>query len=141
MREDLSPELQEKLGAVLRNSNYEIVPLLDTILLSKDFYSPASVGTQIKGPVLLAISTYRRLGLTQVPGVPDFTNARWQASRDDAALTRIIVEGRGAVMPPFRGTLSLEEAWAVGRYLRTFMPGTEVSRPEVGTPKVATPVP
>src|SRR2546425_1078468 len=63
VREDLSPELQEKLGAVLRNSNYEIVPLLDTILLSKDFYSPASVGTQIKGPVLLAISTYRRLGL------------------------------------------------------------------------------
>jgi len=75
VREDLSPELQEKLGAVLRNSNYEIVPLLDTILLSKDFYSPASVGTQIKGPVLLAISTYRRLGLTEVPGVPDFNSA------------------------------------------------------------------
>ncbi|PYS24231.1 MAG: DUF1800 domain-containing protein [Acidobacteria bacterium] len=75
VREDLSPELQEKLGAVLRNSNYEIVPLLDTIFLSKDFYSPASVGTQIKGPVLLAISTYRRFGLTEVPGVPDFNSA------------------------------------------------------------------
>jgi hypothetical protein len=75
VREDLSPELQEKLGAILRNANYEIAPLLDTIFLSKDFYSPASVGTQIKGPVQLAVSTYRKLGLPDVPGVPDFNSA------------------------------------------------------------------
>jgi hypothetical protein len=33
-------------------------------------------------------------------------------------------------MPPFRGTLTLEESWAMARYLRTFVPGTEVSRPD-----------
>jgi hypothetical protein len=50
-------------------------PLLETIFLSRDFYSPASVGTQIKGPVQLAISTFKKLGLTEVPGVPDFNIA------------------------------------------------------------------
>ncbi len=75
VRQDLSPELRTKLGKVLRDSHYEIAPLLETIFLSRDFYSPASVGTQIKSPVELAVSTYRKLGLAKVPGVPDFNSA------------------------------------------------------------------
>ncbi len=75
VREDLSPQLQKQLGAVLRDHDYQIAPLLETIFLSRDFYSPASVGTQIKSPVRLAISTYRKLGLGNVPGVPDFNVA------------------------------------------------------------------
>jgi hypothetical protein len=71
-------------------------------------------------------------GVWDMPDVPDFTNARWQACRSDGQLARAILEGRGAVMPPFRGTLTLEEAWAMARYLRTFVPGTETSRPTVG---------
>jgi mono/diheme cytochrome c family protein len=79
-------------------------------------------------------------GVWDIPDVPDFTNARWQAMRSDAQLARTVLEGRGAVMPPFRGTLSLEEAWAMARYLRTFIPGTETPRPDVGQPqKPATP--
>jgi Cytochrome C oxidase, cbb3-type, subunit III len=75
-------------------------------------------------------------GIWDIPGVPDFTNSRWQASRsDDGHVARIIIEGRGAVMPPFRGTLSLEEAWAMARYLRTFERGTEVSRPDLSPPE------
>ena len=70
-------------------------------------------------------------GVWDIPGVPDFTNPRWQASRSDSQRARIILEGRGAVMPPFRGALSLEEAWAIGRYLHTFEPATEVSRPDL----------
>jgi mono/diheme cytochrome c family protein len=73
-------------------------------------------------------------GVWDIPGVPDFANPRWQATRSDAQRARIILEGRGAVMPPFRGALSLEEAWALGRYLHTFVPGTEVSRPDTGRP-------
>ena len=42
--------------------------------------------------------------------VPDFTVARWQATRSDAQIVRATLEGRGACMPPFRGTLTLEEA-------------------------------
>jgi len=72
VRQDLSPELQKQLGAVLRDGHYEIAPLLERIFLSRDFYSPASVGTQIKSPVQLAVSTYKKLGQKNIPGVPDF---------------------------------------------------------------------
>ena len=75
VRQQLSPELQKQLGKVLRDDNYELKPLLERIFLSRDFYSPASVGTQIKSPVELAISTYRKLGQKSVPGVPDFNLA------------------------------------------------------------------
>lgn len=69
-------------------------------------------------------------GVWDIPDVPDFTNARWQASRSDLQIARATLEGRGAVMPPFRGTLTLEEAWAMARYLRTFIPGSESPRPD-----------
>ncbi len=79
-------------------------------------------------------------GVWDIPDVPNFTNPRWQASRSDTQLARSILEGRGAVMPPFRGTLTLEEACAMARYLRTFVPGTEASRPDLGQPeKLAAP--
>jgi hypothetical protein len=71
VREELSPALQQKLGAILRDNNYEIAPLLRTIFLSKDFYSAPSFATRIKGPVELIVSTYRKLGVTRLPGIPD----------------------------------------------------------------------
>jgi mono/diheme cytochrome c family protein len=72
-------------------------------------------------------------GVWDIPDVPDFTNTVWQSCRSDAQLARLIWEGRGAVMPPFRGTLTLEESWAMARYLRTFLPGSEAPRPDLGT--------
>jgi hypothetical protein len=74
-REDLGSELQAELGSILRDADYEVAPLLEAIFMSKDFYSPASMGTQIKSPVQLAVSTYRKLGLEDAPGVPDFNQA------------------------------------------------------------------
>ena len=74
VREDVTPQLRRQLGAVLRDNRYEIAPLLTTILLSRDFYSAPSYGTRIKGPVELVVSTYKKLGLTSVPGVPDFND-------------------------------------------------------------------
>ena len=74
VREQLSQELQKQLGAVLRQNNYEIRPLLETIFLSRDFYSAASVGTRIASPVEMAVSTYKKLGLKSLPGVPDFNS-------------------------------------------------------------------
>lgn len=75
VREDLSPALQTQLADILRAADYQIAPLLETIFLSQDFYSNASMGTQIKSPVQLAVSTYRKLGLSQTPGVPDFNQS------------------------------------------------------------------
>jgi hypothetical protein len=75
VRENLSPQLQAELGSILRDADYEIAALLQTLFTSKDFYSEATVGQQIKSPVQLAISTYRKLGLDTAPGVPDFNRA------------------------------------------------------------------
>jgi hypothetical protein len=75
VRQDLGPQLQSELGSILRDADYEIASLLEAIFLSKDFYSDATVGQQIKSPVQLAISTYRKLGLDTVPGVPDFNRS------------------------------------------------------------------
>jgi uncharacterized protein (DUF1800 family) len=74
VRQDLSPELQARLGERLREGGYDISSFLTTLFLSKDFYSDASIGTQIRSPVALVVSTYRKLGLDTVPGVPDFND-------------------------------------------------------------------
>ena len=34
-------------------------------------------------------------GVWDMPGVPDFTNTRWQVTRSDDQIARIIIEGRG----------------------------------------------
>ena len=75
VRDELNSELQTELGNVFREADYEVAALLETMFLSKDFYNAASVGVHIKSPVELAISTYRKLGLNDVPGVPDFNQA------------------------------------------------------------------
>jgi len=72
VREDVTPALRVKLGKLLRDTHFEIAPFLETVFASCDFYSDASVGTRIKPPVELAVSTYRKLGLMEVPGIPDF---------------------------------------------------------------------
>src|SRR5258705_4082359 len=71
VREELSEPLQARLGAILRDNNYEIAPLLRTLFLSRDFYSAPSFGTRIKGPIELVVSTYRKLGGKRLPGIPD----------------------------------------------------------------------
>ncbi len=71
VRDDVPDGFRERLGALLRDNNYEIAPFLKTIFLSKDFYSTASLGSHIKSPTELIVSSYRRLGVRELPGVPD----------------------------------------------------------------------
>ena len=72
VREELDADTRRELGATFREAGYELRPLLRQMFLSRDFYSPASVATQIKSPVQLVVSTYRKLGLTRLPTIPDF---------------------------------------------------------------------
>ncbi|MDO9714287.1 DUF1800 domain-containing protein, partial [Paracraurococcus lichenis] len=72
VRDELSPAFRQRLGGLLADCNFEIAAFLRTLFLSRDFYSPASVGAHIKSPVEMIVSTYRRLGLRELPGVPDF---------------------------------------------------------------------
>lgn len=73
-------------------------------------------------------------GVSDIPGIPNFSNVRFHASRSDGQLARAIMQGRGAVMPPHRGVLSLDEARALARYVRGFAPGTEISHPNDSEP-------
>lgn len=72
VREDPSPALKRELGHRFRASDYDVAALLETLFLSRDFYSAATRASRIRPPVELVVSTYRLAGLTQIPGVPDF---------------------------------------------------------------------
>jgi hypothetical protein len=72
VREQISAEMNDKLAKALTDAKYDFKPLMKTIFLSKDFYSEPSVATQIKSPVQLLVSTYRKMGLKSIPGIPDF---------------------------------------------------------------------
>jgi uncharacterized protein (DUF1800 family) len=73
-RDDLSEALQAELGAVFRDNDYEVRPLLTAIFLSRDFYSEATYGAHIKGPVEHVVTMLKQLGAEDVPGVPDFNS-------------------------------------------------------------------
>jgi hypothetical protein len=75
VRDELGPDLGRKLGAILRDNKYEVKPLLRVILSSKDFYSQASYGGHIKGPVEHLVAMMKHLGSDAIPGVPDFNQA------------------------------------------------------------------
>lgn len=72
VREDVDENVSRELARILRDGNYELKPLLRTIFLSRDFYAPETLASRVKSPVDLVISTYRKLGLSQLPTVPDF---------------------------------------------------------------------
>ncbi len=65
-------DLRKRLGDLLREKNYELAPFMEAVFLSKDFYAPESMASHIKSPVELLVSTYRKLELETIPGVPDF---------------------------------------------------------------------
>ena len=72
VREEIAAATKVALGRTFRDGGYQLKPLLKRIFLSKDFFSEPSVATQIKSPVQLVVSTYKKLGLAEVPTIPDF---------------------------------------------------------------------
>jgi hypothetical protein len=72
VRDDITSNVRTELGRAFRESGYQIKPLLTRIFLSHDFYAPPSYATQIKSPVHLVVSTYRKMGLREIPTIPDF---------------------------------------------------------------------
>jgi hypothetical protein len=70
VNDSISNEGIKTLGNLLSTEDYHIAKFLRTLFLSKDFYENA--GSQIKSPIELMISTYKLMGATAIPGVPDF---------------------------------------------------------------------
>jgi len=75
VRDEISPALRKQLGTVLRGADYAVKPLLTAIFTSKDFYSAASYGGHIKGPVEHMVALMKHLGAEPMPGVPDFNQS------------------------------------------------------------------
>lgn len=81
VNEDVNEKIISEYAKILREENYEFKPLLKKIFMSKDFYSKKNIGSHIKSPVELVISSYKKLGANTTPGIPDFnytTNAMGQ---------------------------------------------------------------
>ena len=72
VNEDINETIIDKYAKILREENYEFKPLLKIMFMSKDFYSKKNIGSHIKSPVELVISTYKKLGVKNTPGIPDF---------------------------------------------------------------------
>ena len=118
VRDRISEPTRAALGKMFRDADYELKPLLEAIFLSRDFYSAPSVATQIKSPVQLFVSTYRKLGLAKAPTVPDFNQltggigqsllyppnvAGWSGGRTWITPATLLERGnamRGVLFPP-----------------------------------------
>ncbi|MCC6421150.1 MAG: DUF1800 domain-containing protein [Gemmataceae bacterium] len=61
VHEEPDEALVTQLAKILKDSKYELAPLLKAIFLSQEFYSTRSVGRQIKDPAQLVIGTVRTL--------------------------------------------------------------------------------
>ncbi len=57
----------KELGGVLRNSKYEIKPLLKEIFLSEEFYGAKSMGNQIKCPIQYLVQMLKELEIQEPP--------------------------------------------------------------------------
>ena len=58
-----------------------------------------------------------------MPSLPDFSSGSWHAGRTDARLTASILEGKGSLMPAWRGRLTAEQVRELVAFVRTLGPG------------------
>jgi ubiquinol-cytochrome c reductase cytochrome b subunit len=59
---------------------------------------------------------------SSMPAIPDFTRQSWQAGQTNARLAVSILDGRGALMPAFRGRVGKAAAQDLVAYVRAFGP-------------------
>lgn len=65
--ESPADDLVKKLGKVLRDSNYEMKPLLEEMFLSEEFYHSGEMGNQIKCPVQYLVQMLKELEIAEAP--------------------------------------------------------------------------
>jgi hypothetical protein len=160
VRDEVDAKVKTALGGTYRDSAYQVKPLLKRIFLSKDFYSPSTVGTQIKSPVQLVVSTYKKLALRELPTVPDFGRmtsslgqslfdppnvAGWAAGRTWITPSTLLNRGnlfRGVLFPDVKNfrppdrTMSATDA-RVGQRFAQGLSMTEATREDVDTNTMA----
>jgi len=76
-----------------------------------------------------------------LPKVPDFTDAQWHASRNDAELSQSILDGKGKSMPRMKAKLGSVDVTQMVSFVRAFQGGKQVvdDKPEApAAPEQAT---
>ena len=90
------PEI-DALAAVLRKADFQVSALLREIFLSRAFYSPAAIRTQIKSPVQYLVSLLHQLEIDRLP-----------AGYANGALMQL---GQALFMPPNVAGWDWGKAW------------------------------
>ena len=160
VREEIEAPLKAELGRIYRESGYQMKPLLKRLFLSRDFYSPATVATQIKSPVQLVVSTYQKMALREVPTIPDFGRmtsslgqslfdppnvAGWAGGRTWITPSTLLNRGnlfRGVLFPDVKGFRAPDRAMSatdarVGQRVAQGMSITEATREDVDVKAMA----
>jgi mono/diheme cytochrome c family protein len=57
-----------------------------------------------------------------MPDIPDFTSRAWQEGVGTPQLLGSILDGKGTLMPAFRGRVNEEQAKDLAAYIRAFGP-------------------
>ena len=97
---------------------------------------PADVqSAELAGRMRVATGLYRQYCLSchgsdgkglelkaAMPMIPDFTSAAWQASVDTPRLRVSILDGKGTLMPTFRGRVSEDQSRDLVAHVRAFGP-------------------
>jgi ubiquinol-cytochrome c reductase cytochrome b subunit len=63
-----------------------------------------------------------------MPTIPDFTNAAWYSGVTNPQLVVSILDGKGTLMPAFRGRISDEDAQDLTAYVRAFGPAATAAQ-------------
>ncbi len=66
-----------------------------------------------------------------MPAIPDFTSRAWQSGVATPQLLSSILDGKGTLMPAFRGRVNEEQARDLAAYIRAFGPAPAATS---GTP-------
>jgi len=74
-----------------------------------------------------------------LPAIPDFTDAKWHASRSDAELSRSILEGKGKSMPRMKKKLGSVDVKQMVLFVRGFRGGKQVVDDEPEAPAAPEP--
>jgi mono/diheme cytochrome c family protein len=61
--------------------------------------------------------------------IPDFTNRSWQEGVGAPQLVASILDGKGTLMPAFRGRIGDEQGQDLAAYVRAFGP-VEIAQPQ-----------
>jgi uncharacterized protein (DUF1800 family) len=61
--DDPEPQLIDSVAAMLRKNDFELAPVMSTLLRSNVFYSPRAYRALVKSPTEFVVGTYKLLGL------------------------------------------------------------------------------